>query len=106
MLSQVVLSAQRQVNTVFLRMDVGVDKEEIINTCMSTSGSQMQRAHSGFFLGLSIPGCCQSKCVPLTYTSVIKDRVHTAREKAQDARDDIVEVKNLSGRPQQYSPGS
>lgn len=31
---------------------------------------------------------------------------HTTGETAQDTRNDIVEVKNLSGRPQQYSSGS
>ena len=31
---------------------------------------------------------------------------HTGKETAQDASNDIVEVKNHSGRPQQYSLGS
>lgn len=48
---------------------------------------------------------------PLTSASVMEKRLrerekHAAKEKAQDARNDIVEVKNLSGRPQQCPPGS
>lgn len=68
--------------------------------------SSLYCASSGASKELHTPDVTNHGELPPDPASVIKGRVHTVRETARDTRNDIVEVKNLSGCPQHNSPGS
>lgn len=109
-------SSTTQINMVFLRCRCQCwwIKGECERAHLLASGGTrlVQRAQSDRVLR-NVFSCCWATCFPLISSPAKKKKSERKKKNktlqkrwCKDAWDDIVEVKNLLGRPQRYSPGS